>query len=292
MATSTVPVLVLLGASILWGLTWIPLKYFGGFGISGPWVTLFAHGSVGVLCLPLVWRYRHRLWPLRGWVLALAFFGALANVCFASAMVMGEVPRMMVLFYLLPAWSVLGGRLFLGEQIDGVRALSVGLALLGALFILGGPVILSAPPSFADLVAVLAGFGLAANNVLFRKLQGLPVSAKLAVAFVGCLLGSLLLTQLASLSLPASVPSEVWLELVLFGLFWILLATIGTQFGVHHLEAGRSSVLIITELITAVGTATLASRKPPTLGEALGGVLVVVAALLEARRHPRVAFDD
>ena len=51
------PVLVLLAASVAWGLTWIPLKYFAGFGLQGVNVTLVAHGSVGVLSLPwLVYR--------------------------------------------------------------------------------------------------------------------------------------------------------------------------------------------------------------------------------------------
>jgi len=35
----------------------------------------------------------------------------------------------------------------------------------------------------------------------------------------------------------------------------VLLATLGTQFGVTHMEAGRASVIIILELVTAVASA-------------------------------------
>src|SRR3954466_15991256 len=103
------PVLVLLAASVAWGLTWIPLKYFGGFGLRGVNVTLVAHGSVGLLSLPWL-ACRASAWrsDWRG-MLLLSMFGGLANLAFACAIVTGDVVRVMVLFYLLPAWGVLGG---------------------------------------------------------------------------------------------------------------------------------------------------------------------------------------
>ena len=75
---------------------------------------LVAHGSVGALVLPwlvLVRRqFQHRL-PL---MLLLTLLGGIANLAFAVAIVRGDVVRVMVLFYLLPAWGVLGGRVVLG----------------------------------------------------------------------------------------------------------------------------------------------------------------------------------
>ena len=101
------PVVALLLASALWGLTWFPLKHFGAYGVAGPLVTLAAHGSVGLLALPLL-AFRFRAWK-RDWrsMALLAGFGGLANLAFATAMQRGDVTRVMVLFYLLPAWGVL-----------------------------------------------------------------------------------------------------------------------------------------------------------------------------------------
>jgi drug/metabolite transporter (DMT)-like permease len=291
------PVLALLGASALWGLTWLPLKYFADFGIEGTTVTLVAHGSVGVLAL--FWLAKHRQTFLhRGLpMLLLAALGGLANLTFASAMVQGDVVRVMVLFYLLPAWGVAGGFFFLGERIDAQRWLSLGCALAGAFLVLGGFHVLSQAPSFVDLLAVLAGLALAANNVAFRKLSDVPVPTKMASMFTGTLLWTLPITLLGIEPLPSGVPASVWVELSAFGLIWLSVATIGTLWGVAHLEAGRSSVLIIMELLTAVASAALLTERDLSRLEWLGGSLIVVAALLEAwRRTPeplpsRVATD-
>jgi drug/metabolite transporter (DMT)-like permease len=277
------PVLALATASVLWGLTWIPLKHFAGFGLRGVGVTLVAHGSVGVLGLAwLAWR---RSW-LRSWpgMLSLAACGAVANLAFASALVSGDVVRVMVLFYLLPAWGVLGGWLVLGERVDTLRKLSVAGALGGAVLILGGPGALSEPPSGSDALAVLSGLALAMNNVLFRKLEQVPVTDKVAAMFVGCLVLAGVLTLLGVEKLPDHVPGQVWRELVAFGLLYLSLATAGTQWGVAHMEAGKSSVLIIMELVTAVLSAALLAGSRLSALEWLGGCLVVIASLIEARR--------
>ncbi|HYP89908.1 MAG TPA: DMT family transporter [Polyangiaceae bacterium] len=278
------PVLVLLCSSVAWGLTWLPLKYFGRFGLLGVNVTLIGHGSVGVLAL--LWLARSfRAWrpDLRS-MLLLSALGGLANLSFASAIVSGDVLRVMVLFYLLPAWSVVGGWLLLGERVDTVRKLTVLGALSGAFLILGGPHVLTQRPSFADALGVLAGFALALNNIFFRKLSHVAVSNKVASMFAGCLIWAVPLTLLGVQPLPSGVPLGVWLELVAFGLLWLFIATVGTQWGVSHMEAGRSSVLIIMELVTAVASAALINGTQLRPIEWVGGSLIVSAAFVEARR--------
>lgn len=277
-------VLVLLGASVMWGLTWIPLKYFAGFGLQGVDVTLVGYGAVGALALPWL-AYRRRAWS-GAWrpMLLLATFGGMANLAFACAVVSGDVVRVMVLFYLLPAWGVLGGWLLLGERVDALRKVTVAAALSGAFLILGGVRILAERPSLADLLAVVSGLALAVNNVLFRKLSEVPVPDKVAAMFAGCLLLALPLALLGVQSLPVGVPARIWLQLAGFGLAWLLLATVGTQWGVAHMEAGKSSVLIIMELLTAVASAALLNGVRLRPVEMLGGSLIVVAAFIEARR--------
>lgn len=282
MKNSPLPVLILLTASVCWGLTWLPLKHFGGFGVGGPVVTLFAHGTVGLLAVPLLWRQRAAWRHSAGMMAGLALLGGLANLAFASAISRGDVTRVMVLFYLLPAWGVLGARLLLREHIDRRRGLSLAAALSGAFFVLGGPRILEQPPDWIDAVAALSGFALAMNNVLFRKAADVPVASKVGFVFVGSLAWAALVV-LASSSLPAA-PFAIWAEVVAFGVIWILAATAGTLFGVHHLEAGRSSVLIIMELVTAVVSSSWIEGKLPSPLECAGGVLILASGLLEGFR--------
>jgi drug/metabolite transporter (DMT)-like permease len=278
------PVLVLLAASVVWGLTWIPLKYFGAFGLQGVNVTLVGHGSVGALALPWLF-YRRSAWRAE-WqgMLLLSTFGGLANLAFSSAIVSGDVVRVMVLFYLLPAWGVLGGWLLLGERVDALRKLTVVGALIGAFLILGGTRMLAERPSIADALAVLSGMALALNNVLFRKLSSIAVADKVAAMFAGCLVWAAPLTLFGVQALPAGVPAAIWLELACFGLVWLFAATVGTQWGVAHMEAGRSSVLIIMELVAAVASAALINGARLAPSEWLGGMLIVAAAFIEARR--------
>jgi drug/metabolite transporter (DMT)-like permease len=278
------PVVVLLCASVAWGLTWLPLKYFGTYGLRGVSVTLVAHGTVGALSVPWLARsfraWRSDLRPM----LLITVFGGLANLAFACAIVGGDVVRVMVLFYLMPAWSVLGGWLLLGERVDGLRKLTVLGALGGAFLILGGPRVLDQRPSLSDALAVVSGMALSLNNIFARKLSRVPVSNKVAAMFVGCLLWAVPLTLLGVQPLPEEVPLGVWLELIAFGLLWLLIATVGTLWGVSHLEAGRSAVLIIMELVTAVASAALINGVWLQSFEWLGGLLIVAAAFLEARR--------
>jgi drug/metabolite transporter (DMT)-like permease len=289
---SWLPVVTLLASSMLWGLTWLPLKHFGSFGVEGALVTLVGHGSVGLLALPLLYRNRHNLAPYLRDMLAIGFLGGLAQLAFASAMVLGDVMRVMALFYLLPAWGVLGGRLVLKEHIDRQRALSLIFALAGAFLIVGGPAVFRSPPGYVDLLAVASGLGLGLNNVLFRRLQAVPVTPKVAVVFVGSLVWAVPFVVFADKPLPSAVPGMVWAEVAAFGLIWILVATAGTLWAVNQMEAGRSSVLIIVELVTAIASAAILTGIEPAPIEWLGGALILGSALLEGWRpgsHPTPA---
>ena len=279
-----VPTLVLLASSVLWGLTWLPLKHFGAVGIQGPLVTLSAHGSVGVLAIPFLVAGK-RTWSSEWPSLTLiAIFGGLANLAFATAIMSGEVARVMALFYLLPAWGVVLARALLHEAIDGKRLLSLACALLGAFLVLGGRRIFVAPPSWVDAVAILSGFSLAVNNVVFRRTQAVAVSTKVGAVFVGSLAWGALTVALGWGAQPVTATALDWLEVVAFGLIWILVATAGTLFGVNHLPAGRSSVLILMELVTAVVSSSLLLGRLPDASSCAGGALILVSALVEALR--------
>ena len=281
---------MLLSSSVLWGLTWLPLKHFGAFGVEGPLVTLSAHGAVGALSIPFLFG-RRRAW-LAHWpsVALIAVFGGLANLAFATAIVRGDVMRVMALFYLLPAWGVVLARLVLCEPIDAPRVLSLLCALSGAFFVLGGPRMFVAPPSWIDAFAALSGLALAANNVTFRKTQAVSIPLKVAAVFAGSLVWGLLAVALDGGARPVTATPGVWLEVVLFGFVWILLATAGTLFGVNHLEAARSSILILMELVTAVVSSSLLLRRMPDTSACAGGALILASALLEGLR-PTSALD-
>lgn len=278
------PVMVLIASSIIWGVTWWPLKQFHAAGIEGVPLILVSYGIVGLALLyPLLREWQH--WRRRYHILLLFFLlGGYANLAFAGAMIYGDVVRAMMLFYLGPVWGVIGGRVFLGEHIDLQRWLGVLLAMVGAWLILGGEALLRTAPDMLDLLALTAGMAFALNNITFRATHADPVGAKLAAMFLGCGIFAALLFPLQGHAMP-ELSVYVWIGLVAFGLFWLLGASIATQWAVTRMEAGRASILLITELLVAVVSATLIGGEALSTVELLGGALIFSSTILEAWRH-------
>lgn len=278
------PIVVLVGASMMWGVTWWPLKTLNGLGIDGIPLTLVAYAASSLVLLP-IWFLQYARWRQDPWgIVGIAVLGGYAALSFGVAMIYGEVVRVMTLFYLLPLWGVLGARLFLGERIDAARWLAVALALTGAIFVLGGPAVLGdSSIAWPDLLAITCGMAFAGNNLMFRAKQNLPVPSKIAAMQLGGFLISLALVVLGVQAWP-QVSTGEWLWVVLYGAGWLLLATVGTQWAVTHMEAGRAAVLIVLELVIAVISATLIGGERLGPMELFGGLLILTAAVIEARR--------
>lgn len=275
------PLAVLFISSSLWGLTWWPLKQIAAQGLSGVPLILVAYGGVGVLLLPVLWAQRALWRPYWPWLLLVLACGGVANLSFPYSLIHGEVIRSMALFYLLPVWGVLGGRLFLGEHIGARRMMAVLLALAGAFLLLGGNAILRAPPAWIDLIAILSGLAFAMTNLSFRATPQLPVPCKLAALFLGCLLfgSSFVLAGVEPFPVVAA-PTLGWA--LLFGIGMILVITTATQWSVTHMEAGKSSIVMVMELVVAVISAALIAGDRMSALEMAGGSLILLGAALEA----------
>jgi len=283
-ASQRLPVLALLGASIIWGLTWLPLKLFEAGGLGGAALLLVAHGTVALVALPLLARWRHALLPHWRTLAAVFCLGGFATIAFSSSLMYGDVVRAMSLFYTMPLWAVLGGLLFLGERLTRRRALAALSAMVGAWLILGGTRILEQPPGWIDLLAAASGFAYAMNNVVFRATPALAVAPKILMMYLGVTVFCTLLLLTGVQHWPSQAPSTSVLALACaFGACWLLVGNIGTQWGVTHMEAGRAAMIVALELLIAVVSALWIEGGSMTAGEVLGAALLISAALLEAR---------
>ncbi len=278
---SAAPTIVLVISSLAWGLAWLPLKWLEAQGIGGLTLTQVAAGSAGLAILPAAIARREAVRGHAGTLLGIAVLGGYANLSFVLSLVYGDVVRVMVLFYLLPVWGAMGGRLFLGEPLHRLRLAAVGMAVLGAVLILGGPAILARPPGWIDAIAVSSGLAFAANNLVFRASSDLPLVSKSAAMLLGCatMAGLALAAGVQSWSTPGPAVTGYTLA---YGLGWLLVTTLATQWGVTHLEAARASVIIILELVAAVVSATLLGVETWTAIKLAGTVLILAAAVMEA----------
>jgi drug/metabolite transporter (DMT)-like permease len=288
-------VLVLFISSACWGLTWLPIKALADMGLDGLHLVFIAFASGAVLLSP--WLYKqYALWKKNiVLMLLIALAGGFANASFQTAIYHGDVIRVMILFYMLPVWSVVGGSIFLKEKVDRVRMIAVLLCLSGAYIILDIWHTSWSGVSWIDALAIGSGMGLAATNILFRFTQNIPVMSKVAAMFIGCtaLIGMSLTVFSSASALPAN--STVLLA-VLYGAVWLTLITFATQWSVTQMDAGRSAIIIVMELVVAVVSSALIITAGLQVYEIIGSLMVLSAAVLEGTRSeaapPLVSTDS
>jgi len=279
---------ILFVSSVGWGLTWLPIKAINQMGLDGMHLIFIACASAGLLLSPFLFTQR-RFWKGNFrylWLIAL--FGGLAYLTFQTAMVHGQVVRVMILFYLLPVWSVLGAWYILKEKPDWIRIVAIIISLSGAMLILNVDSSTFDGLNWVDAIAIASGVTFALNNILFRKTAEQPLAGKVSAMFLGCtiLVGSYLLLNPVTFELPHNL-SPVYAGL--YGVFFLSLITFGTQWGVTQLEAGRAALLIVMELVAAVVSVALLTDTELSMRELMGGLLVMTAAVIEGWREPETA---
>ncbi len=284
-------VLSLIISAAAWGLSWLPLKYFASLGLDGHAIALTAYALVGLVSLPVIVHERNQWRREAGLLCLIGLSFGIANVALSWALMAGSVVRTMLLFFLLPAWGVIGGKLLLHEHLGPRRLLAAGLCLLGVFIIVGGIDAFGAPLSFADIAALVAGLTLVLGGITNRAATRIPIASRTLAAFVGCTFIALLALPLHPVSLPPLSAGD-WSLLALFAFVWLLGATLLTTYGVMHVDASRAGVLQVVELVVAVVSAVLIGGETLGFKEWLGAALILTASLLEALGHASAAPSE
>jgi drug/metabolite transporter (DMT)-like permease len=290
---SSLPVLALLLNALIWGLSWWPLRHLHAAGLHPLWATALMYGAA--LCALLLLRPRSwRLALAHPVLLLLALSSGLTNVAFNWAVTVGDVVRVILLFYLMPAWAVLLAWKLLGERPTPMAMLRLVLAFAGVVLVLlpadGARTGLFTGLSLADGLAVLGGFMFALTNVSLRRMHALPGQARMLAMFAGCTAMGLAAAVLAwtlgiAPGLPAPQPG--WLLLAATMALLMLLSNWALQYGATRLPTSVTSVVMLSEVLFAsvsavwLGSAELAPR---TLA---GGALIILAALMAATARRR-----
>jgi drug/metabolite transporter (DMT)-like permease len=277
---------VALSAS-LWGLWWLPLRALADAGLTGPALNAALYGIASVVLLPSYWRRRARLAAGGSLLLgAGGLFGA-ALVSWNLALILGEVVRVTLLFYLAPVWATLLAVALLREPVGRLRVVSVLLGLAGAAVLLGFAHGLPLPRSPGDWLGLAAGVLFALSVTLVRKGEATSGLELTMVSFAAAALLSLLLllvTPQPSGPIALSVLAFAALAaLALLPCTWLLL------WGARFLEPGRVSLLLLLEVAVAAISAALLAGEPFGLREAAGCLLILAAGALEGAAELRPA---
>ena len=291
--TPAAPVLALLFNALCWGVSWWPFRWLQQHGLHPLWATAASY-LIAVLCIsawrPASWAQLARAPAL--WILVLA--SGTTNAAFNWGVTIGDVVRVVLLFYTMPLWAVLLARLLLAERLSALAAARVLLALAGAAIVLwpeggGWPL----PRSGAEALGLLGGFGFALNNVMLRRQADQPEMARALAMFVGGALVAALLA--AGLSLrglidPPAWPATPWLGgTAALGLLF-LVSNLALQYGAARLPANITAVVMVSEVLFASVSALWLGAGRLNASLLLGGALIVGAALLAAPQRRRLAW--
>jgi drug/metabolite transporter (DMT)-like permease len=282
---AALPALALVFNAFVWGVSWWPFRRLEMAGLHPLWATTFVYAlavvAISVL-RPRAWLEVVRLPAM--WLIALA--SGTTNAAFNWGVTVGDVVRVVLLFYLMPLWAVLLARALLGEHLTRLAWLRVALALAGAAVVLwpdggGWPL----PRNLAEALGVVGGFSFALNNVMLRREAARSGAARALAMFAGGVAVAAIAAAAAGVPAP---PAPAGWVVGAVGLALLFLASnLALQYGASRLPANVTAVIMITEVLFA--SASAVALGGGTLGARLlaGGALIVAAALLAAWRAPR-----
>jgi drug/metabolite transporter (DMT)-like permease len=280
------PIAALTFNAFVWGVSWWPLRALQDRGLHPLWATavIYALAVLVISCVrPRAWRELFAVPAL--WVLVLA--SGTTNAAFNWAVTIGDVVRVVLLFYVMPLWALLLARWLLSEPFTRFVLLRAALALGGALVMLApAGNALPLPRSLAEWLGMVGGFGFALNNVMLRREAARSEAARALAMFSGGTVVAAAIGTLLAFSGTAAWPPPPrwdWLAgaLALGALF--LLSNLALQFGAARLSANATAVVMLTEIVFASGSAVWLGAGELTARTAVGGALIVAAALLAAR---------
>jgi len=270
--------------AFIWGVSWWPFRQLEAHGLHPLWSTVLVY--LAAVAVVLAWR--PQAWRLMGthpglWLLFVA--SGLTNVGFNWAVTTGDVVRVVLLFYLMPAWSVLLAWPLLGERPHRAALLRLALALAGVVVVLKSPDSpWPLPQSAPDWLALMGGMCFALTNIMLRKLGHTASEGRMLAMFAGGTVmaagAGLVGLGLGVVGVPA-LAADGWP--VALGLcLAFLVSNLGLQYGAARLAASTTALVMLTELLFASVSSALLGAAEFSMRTLLGGALIVVAAVLAA----------
>ena len=274
--------LSLLFSASMWGLIWYPLRLLDEAGMSAVWASLVMYLAAGLAVLPFMIKQRF-FGHISTDLIWLGIAAGITNVAFLTALIEGEIMRVMLLFYLSPIWSVLLGRWWLGEKLSPIAIIMFCLAMLGSLIMLWNPDIgWPWPTGLGDWLALIGSIAFSVNNVLARKLGDVSMTHKVGSIWWGAVIISALVLILQQSSIPI-VNEIVWLSAAAMGIFGMIAMNIAVLYGLAKMPVYRSAVIMLFELIVAAIAAWFLTNEVLSVSEWIGGLLIISAGYGVAR---------
>jgi drug/metabolite transporter (DMT)-like permease len=280
---------IMLGASV-WGFLWYPLRILAAWGLSATATSALTSAAACLFILVLRPRaVRSVSWH---WLLvALAAASGVTNIGFVWGAIHGQVMRVLLLFYLTPAWTAIFAHFILHERLKRAGMALAALSLAGAATMLWSPELgIPLPANPAEWAGLVAGMGFAMSNVvavkISRVLPGLKPEMRTATIFGGAAIVATFATFFEAMPHPPAVPQLGMVALLVIGLGFVLASNnVLVQIGLAKVPANRASIIMLFELVVTALSAWLLAGETPGPREWAGGACIVAACMLSSWVH-------
>ena len=269
-----------ISAGVLYGTLGIFSALFYDYGGDSFALLLarFCAGGLIFLCIVLA---RRRPWPkLRVALLAVLVGPAqLAATAFLFVGFENASPGLVVLlFYIYPLLVTVGACLMFGDQLGRRRAILLGIGMAGLALTIG-------VPQAASVIGVLCGVGAGIFTSIFilgsQKVMARGIDP---FQFVALAYGGSAVVVLAAA--PFHGLSPISDEAMMYGALVVVVGTVLPALffysAIRLIGAGPSARLATIEPVVAVALSLVVLGDSVTLGQIVGGALVLVAVVLIA----------
>jgi len=140
------------------------------------------------------------------------------------------------------------------------------------------------PQGEADWLALSSGFAFALANVLIRKMHDVEIWVKTVSTWFGAVALASVWILIAGVPLP-EVESGVVVGALSIGAIGMVVMTLVVLYGVTHMPAHRSAVILLFELVVGAVSAQLLTDEHVMVNEWIGGLLIVLAGWYAARHQ-------
>jgi drug/metabolite transporter (DMT)-like permease len=280
--------------ALVWGLSWWPLREMQALGLHPLWSSGLIFGLALVVLSfwkPTAWQQLLHTPAL--WTLMIA--AGLTNVGFNWAVATGDVVRVVLLFYVMPAWSIPIAWWVLGERPTRGALWRLALALVGVALVLKTPdTPWPWPESASDYLALMGGASFAWTNALLRRHNDTPSGARMIAMFAG---GTALSLGLAVVWVGlghTTLPTDLswWPYALGLGLTF-LASNLALQYGAARLSAHTTALVMLSEVVFAAISSVALGVSELSARTLIGGGLIVLAAALSAwPSRPRPITPD
>jgi drug/metabolite transporter (DMT)-like permease len=280
---------IMFGASV-WGFVWYPMRMLAALGLTGTAASATTSAAACLFVL-LVRRSAIRSMSWHGLLVGLALAAGVTNIGFVWGAIHGQVMRVLLLFYLTPAWTAIFAHYILHERLNVAGVALAGLSLAGAMTMLWSPELgIPLPANLAEWAGLMGGMGFAMSNVLIvkvsRVLPDMKPEMRTATIFGGAAIVAAVATLFEPMAAPPVASQMGTVALIVIGLGVVLAANnMLVQVGLAKVPANRASIIMLFELVVTALSAWLIAGEVPGAREWAGGACIVAACVLSSWVH-------